>query len=241
MLLKVILNRPTFNNTVEGDNVVGSATLKINYLLNQSGAIIIPEQTITWFNTQTGKKTKATLPARTLQVTPEPGTSSSTPSPTPPKTTPPTTLDTQKALPSMQNHSFFHGLIFHITLLSAFLLLSLFCFILRKKQMHQRKHLKKLKKACLSNQSLSTRNALLTWSKHTWPDANLLNLDDIIKLASDTPLTEAIHALSKALYHPEQTIPWQGSNLWSAIQTLNTNHRHLPPKENPLPPINPRH
>ena len=239
--------RPTFNNTLEGDNVVGSATLKINYLLSHTGPITIPEQTIAWFNTQTGQKTEVTLPARILQVTPEPGSTSSTTPTKPPKVeSPETTSDIQKPLP-IQKHEILHRLALHITLLVVFLLFGLCIFVIKKakrcaikKQTSQRAYLKPLKKACLSNQPKATRDALLIWAKHAWPDAQILNLDDMISLASNQPLTEALHTLSKALYHPKQAAPWQGKDLWSAIQNIHAKKpRHKTAQKNPLPPIHP--
>ncbi|MCH9756144.1 MAG: BatD family protein [Gammaproteobacteria bacterium] len=242
---KIYPERPTLNNTVEGDNVVGSATIKINYLLNHPGPTTLPEQKIAWFNTQTHQKVEATLPARRLHITPDANNTSSA-TPTLPKTSP---LETTSVIdqPLSIKSNTYHRIILHAASLLVFLLLCLLGFILHQKNSHkqkinQHKHLKKLKKACLSNQPQTTRDALLAWAKHAWPNTNILNLDDIIKITADEAVTQALHTLSKALYHPEKTISWQGSTLWSAIQKRNSRkHQQAAPKSNPLPPMNPIH
>ncbi len=238
---KLYPERPSFNNTIEGDNVVGSATIKVSYLLNQTGTITIPKQTIMWFNTDTGQKAEATLPARTLQVTPEAG-QAAPPSEKKHTSAPQTT---EQPLPTPEKRSVIEGFKPHLALLLTFALISLIFILTRKQGTPSRQpsgaHAKALKNACLKNNPQKAREALLAWAQHTWPDARILNLDDVIQLASDDALTKALKELSEALYHPDQTIPWQGERLWQAIQKQKKQKtQKKSQKRPPLPPINPQ-
>ncbi|MDF1677756.1 MAG: BatD family protein [Legionellaceae bacterium] len=238
--------RPSFNNTVEGDNVVGSATIKINYLLNHSGDITIPEETITWFNTETQQKATVSLPAKTLHVTPD--ITYQTPqtlTPQKPETTPSVAEAPATATPD-KSTSFMHELVFHIALLSIFVLGCVLFFFAQKKRAPKppcpKTYLKTLKEACQSHQPEKTRDALLAWARTVWPNHPMLNLDDVIQQTNSPDVKAALHQLSEALYHPQKSTAWQGNRLWHAIQTFSKSYGRVSKKaaaENPLPPINP--
>ncbi len=238
--------RPSFNNTIEGNNVVGSTTIKINYLLNHSGDIIIPEETITWFNTETQQKTTVSLPARTLHVTPD-IVHQKVENSLPPKAK--TTLSAAEA-PSptapQRSTTFMHELVFHIALLSIFVIGCILFFFTQKRRaptpLRPKVHLKALKNACRTHQPDKTRDALLAWARTVWPNHPMLNLDDIIQQTNNSNIETALHQLSEALYHPQKSAAWQGNNLWDAIQDFAKSHRGTSKKKtikNPLPPINP--
>ena len=234
---------PVRNNTVVGDDVIGSATIKITYLLNKAGSITIPAQKIMWFNTETQLQSTATLPAKTLQIIPDPNSRPETP--TISRSAPLTTIKK----PSAPKPSIIHGLIFHAALLSVLICLGLIILIATRKKSRASQHktskqpsLKALKKACLSNQPQTARDALLAWAKEKWPDINILNLDDVMAHAENSALTKTLHTLSKALYCGKKTAAWQGRELWLAVLATSKKHKmqsNKKPESDPLPPINP--
>lgn len=239
--------RPTFNNTIEGDNVVGIATIKVNYLLNHPGTITIPEQYIIWFNTDTMQKMEAKLPAKTLHIIPDINHSSS--SSTADSTAFIKPAKQEKSL-KKQAYSLSSAIVFHAILLVVFLSVSLIAFIVKRKYAHsiqknrtKNQLLKQLKKACHANHPEAARDALLLWAQHAWPNVRILNLDDINQHAANTALYDALRTISEALYHPEKTRTWQGKVLWMAItKSLKERHKKRPkPPPNTLPPINPQH
>jgi hypothetical protein len=238
--------RPTLNNALEGDNVIGTATLKINYLFNQPGDVSIPKQHISWFNTITKQKETITLPEKKLRIIADINHISAQPiKPEASQTTPELrTLD--KALDKPNHIILFARLI----ILSALALLGLLVLFYKRKARQsiqnkstQTQLLKTIKAACLANQPEAAHKALLAWAQHAWPDHNILNLNDIIKNARHIALTEALNKLSKALYQPQNTTLWQADMLWTAIQSVSKqrNNRHRK-KSNPtqLPPLNPK-
>jgi hypothetical protein len=244
---KIYPERPTFGNTVEGSNVVSKTEIKINYLLNHSGTITIPEQKITWFNTETQKKSIATLPEKILYIAPDAAQNSSDIEPTV-QPLAPRTEATKKPLPSKRLIT--HSLLQHTALLAAILGIGFIMLLLKKilqtaRQKKREKHIpiKALKKACVQNNPAAARAALLIWAKKIWPHTRILNLEDIIHQADDAALTNALHALSEALYHPKQTSTWPGATLIQAIYTFSKQQhpkRKKTKPANPLPPINPK-
>ena len=56
--------KPTTENTLVQQELVGTSTMNVTYVLNQAGRITLPAIQLNWFNTQTGKQETATLPAR---------------------------------------------------------------------------------------------------------------------------------------------------------------------------------
>ncbi len=56
------------NKVIQGE-LVGSTDIKVTYLFNKAGKVIIPELKISWFNTETGKEEVAMLPPRSFEIT----------------------------------------------------------------------------------------------------------------------------------------------------------------------------
>lgn len=228
---------PTQNTSIQSDDVMGSTTLKISYLFNRAGTITLPEYTMPWFNTETGQLEQATLPAHTFEIKADPRAieTNHTPPPEPEKII--------AEIPTKTTIS--HALRMH--LLPAIILASLTCalWLLHKRnqrtQTIRRRALKKLQKACLSHHRQKTHTALLAWAHLNWPDARVLNLDDIALQAQSTELTAELNVLSQALYNQnQQNSPWQGDLLWQTIKRLTSKppaRSHKKPTH--LPPINP--
>ena len=91
-----------------------------------------------------------------------------------------------------------------------------------------------LKRACLSNEPQSTRQALDAWARQQ-PET----LADMA--ARFLPLSSALDGLNGALYS-ETGQQWQGEDLWRAIRTLPTaqDQSTSPQEPSPLPPLYPR-
>ena len=221
-------------------------SVKINYLLNKSGTITLPEEKITWFNTKTNQIAETKLPEKTFQIIDTSNTASA-------EVIPMTTLRTP-ASPAAQKtsvvqktskaqHTFHHHIAWHIIVLSALLCISLTCFLIHKIKTRQPNPLKPLKKACFSNQPQAAHRALLIWAQQLWPKANILNLDGIITQTQNIALQKALQLLSKALFQPALQQAWEGKTLWMAIQSLyKTKKRKTTDAvslDNKLPPLNP--
>jgi len=233
--------RPVLQTETQGEDIVGKTTVKISYLFNQAGLVTLPEQSITWFNTLTGKTEHSTLPKRTLHVVARANTPTQMPSgekiSEPKKTTP---------TPTTSKLTFQHALAIHLGLLSLLIIAGLFVFFKYLKYKHKRlikrRAFKTLCDVCLRNQPQTTRDALFVWAKLAWPKDSLLNLDDIAQVASNSALAKQLKRLSGALYNAAQSDPWQGEALHTALRQLTKKRlRHTKKSSSDdLPPINPK-
>ncbi|MFZ4076958.1 MAG: BatD family protein, partial [Legionellaceae bacterium] len=134
-------------NTIHGEDVMGTTTVKLTYLFNTQGSITLPGFSITWFNTQTQKEEKAELPSRTLQIAAQKKPLKKEIKP----------ARQAKAHPTNYLALTWIGMfILGLTLCSGF-------FYFRKNKKASPLH--ELKLACKKNQPFQAEQALLAWAK----------------------------------------------------------------------------
>ncbi len=237
LAFKVYPEKPKKTTNTEGNNVTGTLTLKLTYLFNQPGEMHIPEQKISWFNTNTQQIETQTLPQKTFTIRPDANTVARPPNTNTkaPVETPNVTADVPVAA---SPRAFMPSLVTQLTLFASLLIMSFSLFLYRKNKAHQ-KPLKTLKKACHANDPLAARHALLGWAKHTWPNQAILNLDDVIRHAANTSLAEALQDLSKSLYHPEKNVTWDGRTLLHAVMRRPRKRQGKQKNTHTLPPMYP--
>lgn len=222
-------------NTLNQQELTGTRTLKVTYLLNHAGTITLPAIQLLWFNTQTQTYETATLPEHTVTVIAK-------------KKSAAITLKKNQMTPVMQHplqskttlQSFHKTIIITIGGLVALLVLIGLRHYL-KHTAAKRTTRKKLHHACMTHHATQTKHALLEWAAQTWPNATFLNLNDIIKHTDDRQLKTLIEELIQALYSPSNTIhTWRGHALWQKITTVHPSpSHHETPSDQDLPPINP--
>ncbi|MFA5958999.1 MAG: BatD family protein [Tatlockia sp.] len=229
---------PVEKNAFNQEDLVGTATVKVTYLLNKAGVVTIPPVSLTWFNTVTGKEESSALPALTLQVNSLPGANK-----TPKKPISDASLVQKSpsfASPAPLAEKTTNRII--LWLMIAFLfawLITLFAWFKARSASSPspRNSFKALKEACLQNNPGEARNALMQWVKAQWPKAHILNLVDIEHLMDDAECKAEIHKLEQALYQGrEQKTAWQGRGLWDCILKIKTTSVKKQSKD-ALPPI----
>ena len=207
--LKTYPDQPQLHEEKRSDGLLASREEKIAFIATQAGDYQFPEIAISWFNTHTGQKLMARLPATKIQVLPAAMTAPV------PSSSEAKAIATQ---PEQQDHS----LVFWQAL-SVFLalgwLLSIVYLIRRSSKpivapatesltrLGNRQHRQNLQNACLSAQPDQARTALLGY----------FAVDHLAQINSQYPvLAEAIDDLSQALYAQSPAI-WQGELLWQAF------------------------
>lgn len=79
---------------------------------------------------------------------------------------------------------------------------------------HQDKSaINKLSRACHKCDPEQARDALLMWARLHWPDASILNINDLNQLVPDPLLKKQIHLLSQVLYQRGERALWRGDEL----------------------------
>lgn len=228
--LKRYPDQPLLQDERSENGITGSREETEALVSTDSGDLELPAIEWVWWNTQTDTLERSTLPARQLHIRPEKNTEREA-----------------QQLPSLPRVDEPQPLIWPwkvATLLLA--LTSLLGFglwwharqqpaILRSAQTgpSPRSLLDDLRRACQSNDTQATRQALDAWARQA-PET-LAQMG-----ARFTPLGDALNDLNGALYS-ETGQHWQGQALWQAISelpalTLNP-EAHTP---SPLPPLYPR-
>ena len=235
--------KPEVQNTVQGQDLVGTSTLKVTYLFNHQGSVTIPALQIPWFNTITGKEEIAELPSYTLTVTPKVGVSSPVLPSTPladehdenAQAKPQGTMT--ESSPTNDNLVWGLGIGFVVACLLMFLLARFKPAYTSRGKLNKAK--KKLQVACRQNDPALARSALLDWASAEWPDEELLNLNDLAHWIHNVQIKKHLHLLSQALYSQNKNANWQGRDLWSVINTYRHKKAVTRRKVKDLPPINP--
>ena len=219
-------------NTLRQQELIGISTIKVTYVLTQSGQMTIPSIKLPWFNTITGSQDIATLPARQITVTGAP-----TAAPEQPHQTI-TTPQPVKTAPNNQQAWW---------VAAAFAMVWLMTLVLWWWFRHRRfetKHtvrsaLTRLRTTCATNNPVETHLALLNWGSMQWPEATLFNLSQLNNLIHDIALKQQINLLSQALYSQKRQSTWRGDELWRAVKGYRPLKSSNESKRNDLPPINP--
>lgn len=211
---RAYFEKPTTNNTLRQQELVGTSTMNITYVLNQAGTITLAPVQLTWFNTQTGQPETAKLPAHTVTVRAKHTTPSSI-KPIANTTHQPLTTKPAPASSIAWWVAAILGCGWIITLIV--------WWFYRNNQYNfdadKRTVLHAIQTACNTNDPLQAQTALLQWACEQWPEVSCLNLNDIIKLVADNPvLQKQIQLLSHALYSQQTQATWQGIALWNSIK-----------------------
>ncbi|KTC88039.1 MULTISPECIES: BatD family protein [Legionella] len=240
-------DKPIVNNSFKQQDLIGSSTVKVTYLLNKVGKVTIPPLNLPWFNTVTAKEEISSLPGFTINVVAAAGQHKPIPtSPAVVTTKPAQQLSPQpqdnKPLekPTAKSHTSFAW-----WAAGGFAIAWLMTIIAWRRQRSTNpdkpskgQALRQVQQACLSNNPRQARDAMLRWGRMQWPVANLLNLIDLENLVDDPVLKQQIHLLSQVLYHDNGAQKaWRGEPLWQAVSNFQRSSSSEKKDNNPLPPI----
>jgi hypothetical protein len=222
--LKAYPDQPVLKEKKTPDGLMAFREEKIAFIPSKSGEYTLPAIKIPWFNTQTKTMEIANIPEK--KVTAAAATSQNT---VPDDTLTPLQLNTEKnpkTKPKIQTveNPFWKWL--SLFLILGWLLTLFFLFKKQKpkqekrpsdnKQLKLKEVVKQLKKACIENDSLAAKNALLAWGKIKF---NSHNLSAISFYCKDT-LQDEISLLNKSVY-ANKSSQWQGEKLFQAFKMNN--------------------
>jgi hypothetical protein len=220
-------DKPEIKNTLKKQELIGTSTMKVTYLMNKAGKITLPAISQTWFNTQTGLEETATLPARNILVK----ASLIEQPPTQQPQEPQTVISNNDDSPLNNKFAWAIAIAFAIAWLA-----TLIIHLLSKQK--KQSGLERLEHACNINDPSLAYVELLKWGNMQWPNHNLLNLNQLAQIVEDEKLTEQINILSKALYNHKNQENWSGNALWQAIKNYRPRKGNRKFGDKKLPPIN---
>lgn len=222
-------DQPSLSNEVTNNGVNGSREQREALVATRAGDFLLPAVELIWWNTTEDRLERSTLPERALHVAENPDLQQPAVE----------SADTPQSGKQVQ--------LWPWQLSSAVLALStLLGFGLWLRARNQpavirppqtgptpRSLLDDLKRACLANDTQTTRHALDAWARQQ-PET----LADMA--ARFVPLSDALDGLNGALYS-ETGQRWQGEALWHAIQSLPTAQpTDVEQETGALPPLYPR-
>lgn len=227
----VYVDQPSFGLQFSDQGLVSHRDERQAFVFQSAGLHNLIAIKLPWWNTSTDQLEYAELPAQKLQVT------AAVLTPNPADLTPLASDSTPHVLGSQQ-------LWIWQALSALFLSSSLIGFGLWWRARHQpaviaaissgpssRNLHDDLKRACLSNDPQSTRQALDAWARqHPESLADIAMRDD--------RLSDALDTLNSALYS-ENHSNWQGQALWQAIVQLSFSEPATASNDDQLPPLYP--
>ena len=227
----VYVDQPSFGHQFADQGLVSHRDERQAFVFQSAGQHSLAPIKLPWWNTSTDQLEYAELPAQKLQVT------AAVLAPNPTDLTPLASDSTPHVLGSQQ-------LWIWQALSALFLSSSLIGFGLWWRARHQpaviaaissgpssRNLHDDLKRACLSNDPQSTRQALDAWARQ--------HPESLVDIAMrDSNLSEALDALNSALYS-ENYSDWQGQALWQAISQLSFTEPATASSDDQLPPLYP--
>lgn len=219
----VYANKPHIENTIKDGKIIATATYKVTYLLTKADNTEIPGIKIAWYNITSKKDLFASLPAKSINVTPN-------------------TRNVAKSIareikvnvvePKKSRNILLPGIGLSLILL---ILFGIMKFKNKKPiKINVNSGLHIIQKACKDNDPIAAREALLAFAKHEWPDLKILNLNNIP--IDNQEFIKELEKLTAVLYGKSQNNSWDGANLWQIISKIRIN-KTIHKTKKTLPPI----
>ena len=235
---------PTEETHYQKPDLLGTTVIKVTYLFNKSGSIVIPELRLPWFNVVSGQSAVAVLPTRTIQVLPSAAaTTRVSTAPTkarPAKGADKATVPVQSPLPQSMLPYRLAWFVAAGFALAWFVTLFLWWWTRAARTGNAvRRARKRVCLACRRHDPIAAKEALIDWATKIEPEIQCFNLGDVAALVDSPSLKKAINTLSQQLYQGKQQ-EWQGTELADRFLLYKPAKAKRHQKEkNHLPPINP--
>jgi hypothetical protein len=242
--LKSYPDQPVLQEKTLDDGIIALREEKIALIPNQAGSYTLPAIEVHWWNTQTKQMQVSRIAERTLVAVAGSNTTPQTPiqpviNPVPLDTEPLTINNKAITTAPATNNTWFWLAIFF----ACAWLITLIYFLTNrtvkvKKTVPEPAEkstaaVKNLKQACMKNEPIMAKDALLQWGREQF---NVSNLTKIAEQCDET-LQNEILALNIILYS-NKSKAWQGASLWSAFQAFKPDHSNKKvSKEDPLEPL----
>ncbi len=228
--IKAYPDQPVLNEQKQADGISASRQEKIALIPATAGKHILSAIEIPWFNTKTQKIEVARLPETTINVSGSSETQQPNPTPPKPLSTPsrPTSKsDTNSQIPISTKAEGQNTWLWVSAFLALGWITTVTYFLLKRTKtpilsadtaerlLHQtslKECSKKLKAACMDDDALAAKNALLAWGKQKFNANNLVS----IAAYCDARLRDEILHLNQTLYGKDNS-GWTGKNLLQAF------------------------
>ena len=212
--IKQYPDKPVAMSTENQGKIVSAKKFNNVFIPEREGEFTIPEVSVDWYNTHSGKIEKATLPAQKIKVLPASGASvSSAPMPMPQASEPevneaPVEAAPQNKAPVIQQQK--EDVPVWLWSAGAFVLGLLLSYLLfGRRSVNASTHsigfyAKEIEKNAKQGDLKALRDNLLAWAKSAYPQKEINNLDDVIVQIREEELKLQLQKLGQALYSSKE-------------------------------------
>lgn len=196
-------------NTLNG-NIVTTTTTNVVYIPTKSGTYTLPAMDIEWFNVNTNQFEKAVLPAKNINVLPNPNIVELA-KPKKEKIIQQPVMqrdnlvkETTKHIKTNVNSIFTNTYI----KLALYVLAGLFLLLLLKSVLHKKvknPYTKKVIASIKKRDYSAAKTALIEWAKIKYKNADINNFQKLADYVKDDDFDEQLHELNKLLYSNSET------------------------------------
>jgi hypothetical protein len=257
--LKAYPDQAKLNNAPQGDTIVGTRDQNVALIADQAGQYSLPALKVVWWDTQANEAREESLPARSLNILPAAGGSSTSPAPGLPEPAPaaqaPLAAAASAPSPAARPNrnpwpwiSLGLGCLWLATLLA--------WWTTRQRRSRQptsagaprmgtaheeaSRARNLFRAACQRNDALSARRYLLAWAAAAWTDTpwagEQAGLRAVAARLGDERLTALLSDLDRACF---AGAAWRGAALGAALRDLPMPPRGTRAGANPLAPLYP--
>lgn len=254
--------QPEVNSFVRNGTSISQLTQQVAIIPNQAGELVIPAQSLAWFNTRTDKAAVIDIDEQRLQVvgisvTDTPATGTQTEDTTATRPAPPANTEAPQPTTATDGASWWQWLAIASLLLwgltLGFIWLTWQRGWLGKSAKGSQasadnvgpaaetkataQHWRALQRACKANQPRAVAEQLLSWAQSRFEPAPTA-LTQLSEHLPDTALSHEIERLQRHLYAPSGQSDWQhGKELYQALHSALANRSTTPKAGSQLPPL----
>jgi hypothetical protein len=237
--LKAYPDQPVLREQKKADGLLAFREEKIALIPAKAGSYTLPAIEIPWFNTKSQKMEIATIPETTLTTVAAAGTQ---PAPVAPAVTPvaPQKIETGPVIKGAQQINIW---LWISVFLAAGWLVTVIIFLTKRTvkkpvienndpEINLKECIKNLKNACVNNDAVAAKDALLEWGQKKFNGSNL----GAIAVFCDARLRDEILHLNHTLYGKEAG-HWQGKKLFQAFTENKARDKVAVTEDNSLEPL----
>ncbi|MDH3449361.1 MAG: BatD family protein [Gammaproteobacteria bacterium] len=226
--LRIYADRESRSTRFEGGELIGRLEQRFAVIAVRPGTIKLPDLKLPWWDTNSDNERLASIDGRTISVSdnsliPEDEPQAS-------QNLHPRPLSNLSG--DEGRHWLGLALIASGALFAASLVLRRRISGLLTPLLHRHRIRRRLRRACLANDTKAARAALVEWGRERWPATPITGLHQIGKRIADDELVEQLARLDAALFAPSGS-RWQGRRLLSRISALERQAE----KPRPVPPV----
>ena len=220
-------------NQLERDGITGTRQIKVAMIPTQAGRYVVPEISIPWWNTRTGKQEYARLAETVIEATGLANTAALQP---PTEAVQQSGQRVDQPAESAGSTATTADQVFinpgywpwiSLALAIGWITTTILLFRSSRPDTVPTKPAslppilplqRAVEKACISGDAAKTKDALLAWAAVRWPAQNITSIADIANI-SPAELASRINALNSALYSPQRET-WEPEALLAAFRSF---------------------